>query len=771
MRLLRSFPILAYAVVLLSIVGVGVATESPALLLVCGALAALSWYVTEGPRGRSLPHWTANVLVVAVLLQSLVDLAQHYHDVMGVLARFIVWLTLIKLYQQKSARDYAQILGLSLLVMLIGALRSTDLLFAAVLLLYAVLGLYALLLFQLYAAHERTRSARLRAIPAGYRLLPSLQPIVGRRTALHLRSLTATVTVAGLAASTILFVLFPRERGEGAIWGFRGSGPARTGFAAEVDLLAGTRITTSRRIALKLSLSGAPAGLQRPLRLRGTVLDRYRGNGRWTSTACSRQVFVNTEPPGLTPLGELDSGPGPLRLGPELTMEFEVLSPQATLFSVYAPVAVGTDERRELRFDPLTQTLEDSGSDRLLRYRIRADPAPSDATLQALLGRFDTADGDSMVNQFRDFDSRVADLAREVLADQGISPDPAAAEDDRWAWHAAAADALTEYLRATDASHLTYSTNLGAVEYRSDGQQDPIAQFLFDARRGHCEYFASALAAMCNCIGVPARLVNGYVANELGADAGVYIVRESDAHAWVEVQVSPWRWRAFDPTPPSALDSNTRGVRHSLADRWRWIFDRLEARWIDGFVAFDGATQDRLIKTLDGGWSQRLNGAVHATRQWMARVNRAFYFGPAGYIWMGIVALAVVIAGIAVGTRMRRAARLRATMRLAHVRGGVYHRMLRQLGFYLDMLEALAQAGMGKPSWQPPLQYATALSDRHPEGASLVRQVTELFYAARYGGRQLSREEVSRAENLVSQLRGAMLRPDRPDRAKHAEVA
>ena len=68
MRLLRSFPVLAFAVVLLGIVGVSVATRSLRLLLVGGVLAALSWYVTEGPRGRSLPNWTANILIVAVCL-------------------------------------------------------------------------------------------------------------------------------------------------------------------------------------------------------------------------------------------------------------------------------------------------------------------------------------------------------------------------------------------------------------------------------------------------------------------------------------------------------------------------------------------------------------------------------------------------------------------------------------------------------------------------------------------------------------------------------
>jgi hypothetical protein len=239
----------------------------------------------------------------------------------------------------------------------------------------------------------------------------------------------------------------------------------------------------------------------------------------------------------------------------------------------------------------------------------------------------------------------------------------------------------------------------------------------------------------------------------------VYVIREAHAHAWVEVQVSPWRWQAFDPTPPGALEPIDDGTGHSLADRWRWLFDRFEAKWIDGFVAFDEQARGRVLRRLDLGWAEKFSGALDATRQWLAAVNRAFYFGPAGYIWMGIVGLAVVIAAVAFGMRMRRATRLRATMHLTHAHGGMYHRMLRQLGFYLDMLEALEQSGRAKPSWQPPLHYAQALSARHAEGASLVRRLTEMYYAARYGNQDLSREETSRARELVEQLSLALRQP------------
>ena len=117
---------------------------------------------------------------------------------------------------------------------------------------------------------------------------------------------------------------------------------------------------------------------------------------------------------------------------------------------------------------------------------------------------------------------------------------------------------------------------------------------------------------------------------------------------------------------------------------------------------------------------------------------------------------AIVIAAIAVWTRLRRAARLRTTLTLQHVGGAAQHRMLRQLGFYLDMLTVFEDAGVPKPRWQPPLEYADMLDREHPRGGSIARQLTGLFYAARYGRRNLSPDELARADTLVQQLRSAL---------------
>ena len=104
-------------------------------------------------------------------------------------------------------------------------------------------------------------------------------------------------------------------------------------------------------------------------------------------------------------------------------------------------------------------------------------------------------------------------------------------------------------------SRYTYSLQVDAT-----GRQDPILQFLLQHKRGHCEYFASAMALLSRSVGIPARVVAGYRVTERNELGGYYIVRERNAHAWVEAWVPGHGWRSYDPTPPAELlaGSSTR---------------------------------------------------------------------------------------------------------------------------------------------------------------------------------------------------------------------
>lgn len=126
---------------------------------------------------------------------------------------------------------------------------------------------------------------------------------------------------------------------------------------------------------------------------------------------------------------------------------------------------------------------------------------------------------------------RVAQLARQVTADL-ISP-------------YSKAKALEAFLQ----THYRYSDNPPPA-WRS--RRDVVSFFLFEAREGACDWFASALALMCRAVGIPARVVTGFYSDETTAD-GILVIRASHAHAWVEAYIDGHGWVTLDATPSGAI--------------------------------------------------------------------------------------------------------------------------------------------------------------------------------------------------------------------------
>ena len=79
--------------------------------------------------------------------------------------------------------------------------------------------------------------------------------------------------------------------------------------------------------------------------------------------------------------------------------------------------------------------------------------------------------------------------------------------------------------------------------------KDPVDYFLFDLKQDFCEYFASAMVALLREAGVPARLVEGFTTGAFDSASNAFVVREQDAHAWVEVYFAQYGWIEFEPTP------------------------------------------------------------------------------------------------------------------------------------------------------------------------------------------------------------------------------
>lgn len=215
----------------------------------------------------------------------------------------------------------------------------------------------------------------------------------------------------------------------------------------------------------------------------------------------------------------------------DLTARFEVLVPHSNIvFGANEPAAVsipvqfrvGEDANYSSSVRALDRGQVDDG------YVVRSLISTADkASLRAAPTEYPQHVRDRYLQLPSSLPERVRALAREVAAGHDNPYD--------------IAEAIESHLR----SGYQYSTT---VESPPAGR-DPVDFFLFDLKRDFCEYFASAMVVMLREVGVPARLVEGYTSGSFDVPSGTYVVRELNAHAWVEVYFPNYGWIEFEPTP------------------------------------------------------------------------------------------------------------------------------------------------------------------------------------------------------------------------------
>src|SRR2546423_2791548 len=171
-------------------------------------------------------------------------------------------------------------------------------------------------------------------------------------------------------------------------------------------------------------------------------------------------------------------------------------------------------------------------------------------------------------------DPRIGTLTRDVIKKSGAKT-----------WYDAA-HAIESYLR----ENYGYTLELKA------GGPDPLADFLFNVKQGHCEYFATAMAVMLRTHGIATRVVNGFLPGEYNEAAGAYTVRQSDAHSWVEVYFPQTNsWVTFDPTPSAGRAAITRSGLAGLLSKYS---EALELMWFQYVVGYDKDEQHSLVTSL-----------------------------------------------------------------------------------------------------------------------------------------------------------------------------
>lgn len=262
----------------------------------------------------------------------------------------------------------------------------------------------------------------------------------------------------------------------------------------------------------------------RPLRWRGRVYNYYNGYG-WNAVEYGDHQHINPKLRGDITL------PISIERGSEPVIEqVQVIVPASNFFSSGVPSRLRFSRQgHDLIVDPDMGTITTKRIEPGTVYTIESwvNDVPA-SVLRRAKAKPSTSE-DKWKLDISCVPLEVRALALEITRD---APTPYAK-----------AEAIARYL----AEHCAYSLRVPVVPT----DQDAVAFFLFQSRQGACDLFASAFAVMCRCVGIPSRIVTGFIGSDERDESGWFIIRERQAHAWAEIEIPPYGWVAFDPTPPA----------------------------------------------------------------------------------------------------------------------------------------------------------------------------------------------------------------------------
>jgi transglutaminase-like putative cysteine protease len=670
-----------------------------AVLVLVGYVA--SWFA-EG-RALTSPRvpriW--NIALVVLLVTQVVRVALGSSPVSAGV-EFTAVLQISRLSSRRSARDYQQITVLAFLHLVAATVLVSDLSYAVCFIGFVLSAPWALSLGHLrreiegnYLVEHRPGSGAAQ-VEVG-RILASRR-IVGPGFLLG----TAALSLPLFAITASIFVVFPRI-GLGTFAGVGRSSTRLTGFSDSVELGGFGRIRSDPTVVIRVQL---PQGTSRPPRLanywRGTTFDRYDGR-RWLRTPGPSRVLL-TDGRAQHLVTRFSS-----RVDLRLRVFLEPIEPPVVFLPDRAvaiaipPVydrngvmarIVDRYEGDELRYRDL------SGVG--LQYDVFVSPT-HEAPRAPETARTDLA----RYLQLPRLEPRVRALAQRLTAGADTDGDRAMR--------------IARHLR----ERYGYTLDLPGTD-----SETPLEEFLFRRRKGHCEYFSTAMAVLLRSVGIPSRNVSGFVGGDLNRYGDFYTLRQSDAHSWVEAWLGPeLGWRAFDPTPASRALPGTSGLGETIGQ----AVDALRLKWLQYVLSYG------LPEQLD--LSRRALETLRGVRRRVAGAGGRSVDGNL-VAWFVLGAVAI---GVAVLVVRRRRAGGSGPARTRRAAPSESH----AVRLYQRLEDALRRAGHPRPAGTTPLEHARRLRERAIAGWDLVEKVTSRYVDARFGNAPLSPAELRTLEREI----------------------
>lgn len=697
--------------------------ELPLALLVIGATALLA-SLAHIARGKApgapapasalfrLSRSTWNVLLLMAFAGFLADWLWISMDLLPAGIHFLILLMVSKLFTLRERKDFLHLYAISLLELLSAAALTTELWYAAVFAVFLLTTIWTLLLYHLRNETEDLAAVR----PAsGTAANPVHRP--GPLTSRFFWT-TNGIAAGAFCLTLAIFFLTPRI-GAGFFNKIRVEQIRTTGFSEQVDLGAMGAIKLDQTIVMRVEFPEHQESLPPVERLyfRGAAFDVYNGRS-WSKRSASRRLVGHT-PDSLFTLSA-DTSPRGRQIGLRQDILIEALD-TTTLFGVSFMQSI------KGAFDFLRA--DELGALSLLyipttRFQYSAWSFPDqvqdeERTTQTVSYPQEIAD---QYLQLPELSPRVGALARQVTA-QAHTPYERIV-------------AVEGHLR----SAYQYSLDVGTA-----APVNPVEEFLFTRKTGYCEHYATAMVMMVRRLGMPARLVTGFLPGEWNGFGRYYTIRQRDAHAWVEVYFPRSGWVTFDPTP--SLPATTSNQLWAGAGR---VIDSIRLKW-DRFI-IQYSLRDQ-IKMAQGMREQgekvrgRALGLAATVHRWTTSLQawiKQLTLSPEKLLPAGLAGgLLFLLLVIAWGWNRRRPSEFPTLRQATAVR------------LYSRMLQLLATRGIVKAPGATAIEFAGMVTREWAEAGRYVAPLTDLYCRVRFGQAPLAPEELQQAEALLGGLRNA----------------
>jgi transglutaminase-like putative cysteine protease len=568
----------------------------------------------------------------------------------------------VKLLEARSRRDQYVVIGAALFLLLAAALSEQGLPYLP---LYAA---HVWICCTALAGVARPRTTSAGPVSwlgsAGASLPGGRIQAPGARTArlddIAAAKLAARSLLLALPLAVLAFLFFPRL--SGSLWALPDPGGAVTGLSDTLTPGAISDLSESSTPAFRVWFDGAPPPPAERY-WRGPVLHDFDGD---TWTRPGPWWFGAPRPP--TPLGR--------------AYRYRItLEPSAGRWWL-ALDTVDASPRRSVRL---------TSDHVLVSARRLTEPVTYDAVSHTRVSDADPLPARVRRRDLRlppDRNPRALALARRLR--------------ERSASDSAFVAAALQFLRDGGFRYSLTPPRLG---------RDSVDDFLFGTRQGFCGHYASAFATLMRAGGVPARVVTGYLGGEWNPIGGYLLVRQSDAHAWVEVWLGGRGWTRVDPTAVVAPERLSRGIRD--------------------FLPGAASAPERLM--LDVHWLASIRQAWDAANAWwtnevidfdlsdqLALLSRLGVRSPGLAALASALAIALVAWRAAMARHLGRLPRPPRPDRLARA----YSRLCRKI----------ERAGMPREPHEGPLAYAESIARHRPDLAAAARPLLERYAQLRFGG-------------------------------------